>query len=157
MLELAFGHGYGSTGFWVLSGVAAGGLLVFGWTLISLVLRAKSGLILTFIGLLLPLLAGLVAISAIEIHANPHIANETVRASLPWIALGVTAFLVALTLSRAVFGFREGKALFSILLVYALTAGAVYLVGGMFEQTEEGLRELEDFGEGREEFLNFFD
>lgn len=141
--ETILGREYGTAGFWVMGGLLAGCLLVFGWSFVSLVLRARSGLIMTFVGLVLPLAVGAFALAAVEIHANPSLTNELAQQVLPWVAFGLGAFVTVLTLSRVVFGFKEGKSLLAVLFVYALAAGLIFIGRSIFESTESGLDKIE--------------
>jgi hypothetical protein len=141
--ETVLGREFGTTAYWVMTGLLAGCLMVFGWSFISLVLRARSGLITTFLGLVLPLAVGAFALAAVEIHANPSLTNELAQQVLPWVAFGLGAFVTVLTLSRAVFGFKEGKSLLAVLFVYALAAGVIFLGRSIFESTESGLDKIE--------------
>jgi len=143
LAETVMGREFGTPGFWVMVGLLAGCLLVFGWSFISLVLRARSGLIMTFLGLLLPLAVGAFALAATELYANPSLNSDLAQQVLPWVALGVGAFVTVLTISRAVFGFREGKSLLAVLFVYALAAGVVFIGRSIFDSTESGLDKIE--------------
>jgi len=149
-MELIFNAPYGSKSFWILAGLAAGVLLIFGWLIANFIFSAKRGLVVSFIAQALPGAGAIAGWIAVTIYAIPELNAGPVRDYLPLAGAILAAFLTTMIFSRFLLGVSEGKALFSVILTYACVAASIFFGGTLVETVDEGIQGLEEKKEQRD-------
>ncbi|MEM0965968.1 MAG: hypothetical protein AAGJ81_07475 [Verrucomicrobiota bacterium] len=154
LLEHLFGSPFGSTPFWITSGIALGTLLILGWLIASFIFSAKRGFILTFFALVLPGVAALAGSIAVNIYAVPALSAGPVREYLPIAGAVLGGFLATLILTRFMLGISEGSTVLCTIMSYACVTGAVFLGGSLVTEADSSIDNLERQSEEREKDAN---
>lgn len=149
LAETIVGAPYGSTPFWVTSGIALAAILLLGWLIASFILQAKRGFIVTFLAHAVPAAAAAAGWIAVTLYAVPELEAGAVRDYLPIGGAVLGAFIATLLLSRFLLGISEGATLVSVILTYACAAGAIFFAGSLAGEVDSSLESLEGKSEER--------
>ncbi len=137
LLERLAGAPFGTTAFWVSLAVALGIVLLLGWVLANFLFAAKRGILICFLGQLLPALAGGAGWVAVRVYAVPELQPGVVREWLPWGGAGLAALLGTLLLTRWILGVSELRALLSVVLTYGGVIAFFVFAGEYLPQAPE--------------------
>lgn len=121
LLNTVFGHEVGSNPFYTVFGITAFAVLIVARLLVALFGGGK-GFIQTSLGILLPIVFGLMAYVLIEIHVVPMIETEWASLYLPWAGFGLLVLGGVILVTRRLFD----KGLFTTLFIFLISmiAGA---------------------------------
>lgn len=119
LLNTVFGHEVGSNPFYTVFGMTVFAVLIVARLLVALFGSGK-GIIVTSLGILLPIVFGLMAYVMIEIHVVPSIEAEWAPLYLPWAGFGLLVLGGIVVFTRRLFG----KGLFMTLFIFVISMAA---------------------------------
>lgn len=149
LLETVVGAPYGTTPFWVTSGIALTCLLILGWLVTSIVFQAKRGFVITFVANLIPAAAAAAAWVAVTLYAVPELNAGPVRDYLPLGAAILGAFLGTMLLTRFLLGISEFSTIFAVVLTYVCVGASIFFAGTIAGEVDSGLEKIEEKTEER--------
>lgn len=143
LLETVIGSPYGTTPFWVATGIALTCLLILGWLITNFIFQAKRGFLLSFIANLIPAAAAAAAWIAVSLHAVPELSAGPIRDYLPLGAAVLGAFLGTMLLSKFILGISEGATVLAVIFTYICVGAAIYFAGTLAAEVDSSLDSIE--------------
>ncbi len=135
--------------FYILSGVAAGCLIIFGKLIASALVDSKQNIMLVFIGMLVPTVFLVLGLTTADIYIVHHLENETLQIVVK-LASGIgLLLLIGVQLGKIFLDVSWGKTLAAIILTYAITFAGLFLTQSGLEAFSIGARSVDKHQEKR--------
>ena len=145
-LSMVFAYEIGSTEFYITLGAGLFAFILVARLLAGL-FESTSGIILTAIAVVVPLLLGMLGYAATELYALPKIDAGWAATYLPWTAFGVVLFLAALLISSKLWDCGKLLAVFVFCLSGAAGVALAYsaeLIIGVMDQGAQSIEERDE-------------
>lgn len=144
LLSSVFGNEVGTNEFYIVLGVTLLGALVSARVLVGM-FGGKGGIVITSIGILLPIVFGGLAYAALEVFLVPEITGDW-GVYIPWVGFAGLVLGTVLVLSRRIFDLSF--VLSAFIFFMSAGAGVAALVGAytVVDFLDKSSSQLEDRG-----------
>ena len=135
--------------FYILSGVAAACLLIFGKLIATYLVGSEKGFLFVFIGMLIPLILIVAGLTLADLYLLHNIKNDTWQLVVK-ISTGLAFFLfLGVYLAKLFLSIEWGKSLAAIILTYGITFAGLFLTKSGIDAFSSGAAAVDKYQEKR--------
>ena len=145
LIQSIAGYALGTNEFYTVFGIALFGYLLAARLLVGL-FGSRRGILLTSLGVMLPVLLGALAYALTEVYAVPKIQADWVQSSLPAGIFALIVLLATLVLTRRFFDMNGMISVVILLLSLVVGVGGYFCSGVVVDflnDSSEGMEQRE--------------